>query len=448
MLKKELDKLKHLYDEGPQKSPTNGGHYQFSMSPDSVESAQYFTRNSEGKDQVNKNLVHEYGVLKRNSNTGSTPSFKPHPTSSQKQMSIFSSMHENLPANDTMGNKFDELERRLQSLENTLDGKSPVSDVHPNGLKSSIQSYNPFSPPRNQPVYIHEPQQHPSSAYSSQQRNHADKSGSPRYIDSSMGHSDRHIPQESLVSEIERLEKLLQEAERKNAYYEEVIDQKQSELEQFHHQEEDRQQQIEVLETKLDRAEKANERLKTTYEVLREQELHKVKQELRTTEEKERAIQGYKDQIDSQQKDITGLTDRVADLTQQLKQAKADIERLTLDKEALARIADTSGFEQKIKTLEADLAHYKSLLENERRSRQTVTDSMNKRDSQLNELERVNFELTSQVDLKNNIIKRNEEEIDHLKYQLSDSVKENNDLRLELKEQNDRIHELEEDLAQ
>jgi chromosome segregation ATPase len=263
-----------------------------------------------------------------------------------------------------------------------------------------------------------------------------------------MDHSDRHIPHESLVTEIERLEKLLQEAERKNAYYEEVIDQKQSELEQFHHQEEDRQQQIEALETKLDRAEKANERLKTTYEVLREQELHKVKQELRTNEEKERAIQGYKDQIDSQQKDITGLTDRVADLTQQLKHTKADIERLTLDKEALARIADTSGFEQKIKTLETDLAHYKSLLENERRSRQTVTDSMNKRDSQLNELERVNFELTSQVDLKNNIIKRNEEEIDHLKYQLSDSVKENNDLRLELKEQNDRIHELEEDLAQ
>lgn len=448
MLKKELDKLKNLYEEGIEKSPKQEANYQFSMSPDSIGSAKYFTTNSEGKEQLNKNLVHEYGVLKRNSNTGSTPSFKPHPTSSQKQMSIFSSMHENLPANDTMGNKFDELERRLQSLENTLDGKPAMADAHPGGFKSSVQSYNPFSPPRNQPVYIHESQGHPSSAYSSRPQNQPDKSGSPRYIDSSMGDTDPNEEEGHWEQEMRKLEKLLQEAERKNAYYEEVLDQKQNEIDRYQHEEANRHHEYQALEAKLERAEKANERLKTTYEVLREQELQKVKQDLRNNEEKERVIQGYKDQIDSQNKDLTALTDRVADLSQQLRQAKGDIERLSLDKEALARIADTSGFEQKIKTLEVDLAHYKSLLENERKSRQSVVDNMNKRDSQLNEIERVNFELNNQVDLKNNIIKRNEEEIDHLKYQLSDSVKENDELRSELREQSDRIHELEEDLAQ
>jgi chromosome segregation ATPase len=121
---------------------------------------------------------------------------------------------------------------------------------------------------------------------------------------------------------------------------------------------------------------------------------------------------------------------------------------LTLDKEALARIADTSKFETKINTLETDLAHYKGLLENERKSRITVTESMTRRDGQLEDIERVNFELSNQVELKNEIIRKHEDEIHHLRYQLQDSSKENQGLIEDLNEQNDRIRELETDLAQ
>lgn len=116
------------------------------MSPETIGSARYFSTNSE-QDKYNKNLVHEYGVLKRDSHMGSTPSFKPYPDSNQKPISMFSSITENLPGNDTMGNKFDELEARLMSLENTLDGK-PVEKYGTREYSSSPKSYNPFSPPQ------------------------------------------------------------------------------------------------------------------------------------------------------------------------------------------------------------------------------------------------------------------------------------------------------------
>jgi chromosome segregation ATPase len=98
--------------------------------------------------------------------------------------------------------------------------------------------------------------------------------------------------------------------------------------------------------------------------------------------------------------------------------------------------------------LETDLSHYKGLLENERKSRQTVTEAINKKDVRLEDIERVNFELSNQVELKNGIIRKHEDEIQHYRYQLQDGGKENHDLHQDLVEQNDRIKELETDLAQ
>ena len=104
----------------------------------------------------------------------------------------------------------------------------------------------------------------------------------------------------------------------------------------------------------------------------------------------------------------------------ELSNAKCEVERLTLDKEALARIADTSEKDEQIKVLEDDLLHYKGLLENERRSRQSVSDNINRKDLHLEDLERVNFELSNQLDLKNSIIRKNEEELNRLKFQIRD----------------------------
>ena len=111
-------------------------------------------------------------------------------------------------------------------------------------------------------------------------------------------------------------------------------------------------------------------------------------------------------------------------------------------------MADTSKYEEKIKILENDLLHYKGLVENERRSRQSVTDNMSKKDLHLEDLERINFELTNQVDLKNEIIRQREDEISHLKYQIRDCDKENQSLQKDISEQNERVKELETDLAQ
>lgn len=132
----------------------------------------------------------------------------------------------------------------------------------------------------------------------------------------------------------------------------------------------------------------------------------------------------------------------------EVKENKSEIERLVLDKEALARIADTTQYDEKIKVLDEDLNHYKGLLENERRSRQSVSDNINKKELHLEDLERVNFELSNQVELKNNIIRKNEDEINHMRFQIRDCDKESTDLQKELTEQNDRIKELETDLAQ
>ena len=98
--------------------------------------------------------------------------------------------------------------------------------------------------------------------------------------------------------------------------------------------------------------------------------------------------------------------------------------------------------------METDLAHYKGLLENERKSRQTVTEAINKKDVRLEDIERVNFELSNQVELKTGIIRKHEDEIQHYRYQLQDGGKENHGLHQDLVEQNDRIKELETDLAQ
>lgn len=73
---------------------------------------------------------------------------------------------------------------------------------------------------------------------------------------------------------------------------------------------------------------------------------------------------------------------------------------------------------------------------------------MTRKDGQLEDIERVNFELSNQVELKNEIIRKHEDEIHHLRYQLQDGGKENQGLIEDLNEQNDRIRELETDLAQ
>lgn len=126
MMKKQLDKIRDGYYSKIKESSVRD------RSPETIGSDKYFTTNSdpEGYKQV---MVHEYGVLKRSPNVGSTPSFKPYPNSSQKNLEAFSNESGEQPGSP-MGNKFDELEARLMSLEHTLDGKPPEN------VRSSLEN--------------------------------------------------------------------------------------------------------------------------------------------------------------------------------------------------------------------------------------------------------------------------------------------------------------------
>jgi len=423
------------------------------MSPETNRSAKYFSTNEE-YDSKPKNLVHEYGVLKRAPNSGSTPSFKPYQTSSQKQISMFSS-NENLPSNDTMGNKFDELEQRLISLENTLDGRPGEDECSPTNGMSSQKSYNPFSPQQNQNVYVRD-ERAPNTNQEYDSGKLPDKyissrHNSPRYVDSSTeqnddNEADEQENQNSLKSQ--KLENLLQRSERDNFYSEQQLKHKDDELERLKYDLERKNEEYDTLYFKYENLEKDNENLKTTFKVLREQEMEKIKANFKTSSEKQQVIEDLKQQLETKDREISSFTDRLSEMGIKLKDNNQTIERLSNDKEALAKIADTSSYDDKIKTLEQDLAHYKGLLDNERRSRQTTSENLSKKDSQIDDIERVNYELTNQVDLKCQIIHNNENDLNNLRYKIQDSAKENETLQNELRDQNERIHELESDLAQ
>lgn len=125
-----------------------------------------------------------------------------------------------------------------------------------------------------------------------------------------------------------------------------------------------------------------------------------------------------------------------------------EIDRLTLDKEALARVADTKPLHNKIEELERELKSYESIHENDKHGRQLLTDNLTKRDDQIDELERINHDIRTELDHKDQIIMRKQQEIDELKYKLQDSDTQNNGLHNDLKDQTEKIIELEADLAQ
>ena len=220
------------------------------------------------------------------------------------------------------------------------------------------------------------------------------------------------------------------------------------ELEDVSHDNSRKNYDYEQLYYKLEKAEKANERLKTTYDVLREQEIQRVKNDLKANEEKERLISELKQQIEDKGSKIIELNNAFTEKNKQIEQQKAEIERLEIDKEALSKIADTSKLEEKIKTLENDVNYYRNLIDNERRSRQILGDAISKKESHLDEIERSNYRLVSELEVKDKEIQRKQEEITQLSYRLTDYNKENADLQSELQEQSDRIKELEADLAQ
>lgn len=319
MLKKELDKLRDM-------------HYQevnsrLNMSPESMRSGKYFTTNSETDN--NQKLAHEYGVLKRTPNTGSTPSFKPYPNSSKKQMSMFSTIEEKSPENDTMGNKFDELEKRLMSLENTLDGK-PAENYETNRFNSSPTSYNPFSPPKDQAMLVQDNSEY-IRKYKRQNDYPEDPNNSPKYIDSSVDHTEEHIvthySQSELRLRLTQVERLLKESESHNKILEKQLEEKSSILDQIQSDESRKNHEYEQLYHKLEKAEKANERLKTTYDVLREQEITKVREDLKTGEERQNEINDLKEKLSEKENDTKVLTERIGDLNEQLKSKTADVER-------------------------------------------------------------------------------------------------------------------------
>lgn len=450
-MKKELDKLRAIHGQESKYSPSRRQNYSSKMSPDSIRSAKYFSTNEEHETKP-KNLIHEYGVLKRTQNMGSTPSFKPYQTSSQKQISMFSSVNDQLQSNDTMGNKFDELERRLISLENTLDGRPAEGDRSSAEYMSSPKSFNPFSPNKNKNMYI-EDEFHTNSNqnYSTNKlsEKYATKNESPKYIDSSLENNEENedMVEKELNLKTTKLQDMLQRAEKDNSHYSNQLSQKDEEIARLHYDLERKTEEFDHLFYKFERVEKDNERLTTTYEVLREQEMQKVKQDLKAAEEHQQQLESLRADLSQKENEIKGFTERLGELSQKLREANGHIERLSKDKEALIKLTDTREFEDKIQCLEQDIAHYKNLLDNERVSRQSISENMSKKDYQLDELEKINYEMSTQIGLKNGIIERNEKEISNLRYQLQDGNKDNEHLHRELKEQNERILELEEDLA-
>ena len=155
MLKHELDKLRSQHDERLQSHTHHEVSYPVRRSSESIASQPYFTSSTEYKSR-DPNLVHQHGVLKRHLDTdvnigvGSTPTFKPGQVNNTSNVLVKDEQ------DDTLGNKFDELEKRLISLENTLDSK-PNGELGVNNDKfTTLKSYNPFSPDQNERVYVAE----------------------------------------------------------------------------------------------------------------------------------------------------------------------------------------------------------------------------------------------------------------------------------------------------
>ena len=410
-----------------------------------------FSTNPDPKGQNKYESKHEYGVLKRNPQASSTPSFKPLPQNLHGQIGSFSSNGESFPIGETIGNKFDELEKRLLSLESTLDAK-PEQHASPE-LLTTLRSFNPFSPQRNEAFNIQdEAQIDDQNRVETFGRSHSKekRDRSPKYIDSSTEHNNSRERDydKYYMSRIKLLEDKLNQAQYKIAEYEAELDKKNSELDDATNDNSRKNYNYEQLYYKLEKAEKANERLKTTYDVLREQEIQRVKNDLKTNEEKQRTIDNLSQQIVDKESRISELENTISQQNQQLSEHKMEVERLQIDKEALSKIADTSNLEEKIKNLENDVNYYRNLIDNERRSRQVLGDTISKKESHLDELERSNYRLVSDLESKEKEIQRRIDEINQLNYRLTDSNKENSDLQLELQDQSDRIKELEADLAQ
>ena len=101
-LKKELDKIRSLHDEEYSKIQIDDINYPIRKSSDSLGSIRYFSTNPEQKEPNKYESKHEYGVLKRNPQTSSTPSFKPNPQNFHRQVGSFSSNGESIPMSDTI----------------------------------------------------------------------------------------------------------------------------------------------------------------------------------------------------------------------------------------------------------------------------------------------------------------------------------------------------------
>lgn len=287
-------------------------------------------------------------------------------------------------------------------------------------------------------------------SYKQVDSNDRGRSRSPKYIDSSTEHNDsndRERRRHSSERERYRGDQLSQ-ARYLNAEFQDQLTQKDVEIQQLRDELDHKHREHEQLYFKLEKAEKANERLKTTYDVLREQEIQKVKNDLKANEDREKLVADLRQQLEQKDKTIQNLTEQVSEFDSTIKEAKNDIERLTIDKEALAKIADTSHLESQIKSLQNEVNHYKSLVENERRSRHTVTDAISKKDSHIEELERSNYRLVSEIEAKDNSLLRKQDEISQLNFKLTGLDKENAELNAELRDQSEKIRELETDLAQ
>lgn len=466
MLKHELDKLRNHHDDMFQQHTHYEVSYPLRRSSESMGSAKYFSTNTEynSKDPKNK---HQNGVLKRPNQMSSTPSFKPGENFSQYPKAHI----EAPPRDDTIGNKFDELEKRLISLENTLDSKPEVLQDNYNSLKS----FNPFSPDRNEVVYVADQEQlrnsiEPYNSYSNTDTFHH-RSKSNEYIDTS---AEQDSPQKShdrstskaqsyneqpgvqnLINKIKHLEQILDQNNIKFDEYEAQLESQTHKIYELQSKLNEADETNQNLQDKLDNEIKMNERLTITYDVLRED---KIKDYLKSKEEAEQLnekFKEYQDQIDSLNETIDKLNDNILDhkaeisgLNQTIKSQQHEIDRLNIDKEAIARIADTTPLTSKIAELENKLKHAQGLIENEKHTRQQLSDNMIKRDRELEELERINYDIKSDFDRQDQITHVKQLEIEKLQYHISELEANNNDLNNELKDQTDRILELESDLAQ
>ena len=305
MLKHELDKLRKQHDEKFEHFTHHQVNYPLRRSSESVVSGKYFTTNTEYKSR-DPQLRHYDGVLKRTENMNSTPSFKPEQQFNFKPEKQFhynqqSPAENEMKQDDTIGNKFDELEKRLISLENTLDSKPEGQNENYNTLKS----YNPFSPDRNERVYIADQEQQMTSIdpyntidKTESYQNTNTKNNSNEYIETSneqIEHNENqdfmeketihHQPGiQNMISKIKQLENQLEANSLKLNNYEDELVSKNQQIYELKAQTVSGDDVLEDLKQKLENEQKLNERLTIAYDVLRED---KVKDYLKSKEDSE-----------------------------------------------------------------------------------------------------------------------------------------------------------------